>query len=535
MPEQRETVRVTPGADAPRFRLGRLLVRNTLSNFAGQTFLMALTFFATPYIIHHFGSIRYGVLVLLLAFISLMNLFQLGMNSGLVKYLAEDFGRADTEDSALLVETGLTLYLLVGITVAVILAALARWSVSRFFHVPPELQRDAILGFYLVSAAFLVRFVADVFDAVPIAAQRFDIVNGLFVGGECVRILGSVAVVYFGYLIKAVIATTLFANLLFLVGSIFSAKYLISGLNLRPQMSREHFHKLFHFSKFAAIAQVASRVANSIDGLIIAHFLPVAYVAFYSVPAALCYKVWALVANVTTVTFPAASALSAADHTDKLKELYLRGSKMVFALAALPALALCLLSGEVLRYWISPEFSAEGSVTLKLLSIASLINCLMHIPDSVSMGIGHSWIPAKFDLLHLALKIGIFLMLIPYFGITGAAAGYLGTQLAVAPWFVRSTNQVVGVGWNDLLVRAYSPVLAPLGVTSLVIVLAKPHISSVFRLLVAGGLALVIYVAMGALFTLDSQERSACLNLLGKRFSGAIPPRESQALSGDGR
>jgi O-antigen/teichoic acid export membrane protein len=497
---------------------GRRLLANAAMNFIGQAILLLLTFFATPYLIRHFGSVRYGVLILLLSFVNLLNLFQLGLNTGLVKYLAEDFGQSDHEDSGRLLNTGLTLYLLVGTLPTIVLAMLARWSAARFFHVPSDLQHDIVLSFYVVSFAFLVRFVAEVFNAVPIAAQRFDLVNALFVGSECARILGSVLVVYLGFLLKAVVVVNLLANVLFLVGSAAVAKYLIPGLNLRLRCSRDQMSRLWHFTKFAGIETIFSRVGGNADGLIIGHLMPVAYVAFYSVPFALCYKIWAFVFNVTTAVFPAVSAMASSGEVEKLKDLYLRGSKMVMALAALPSLALFLFSKEVLRYWISPEFALQGSLTLRFLSAAFFVNCFAHMPDVICAGVGSPRIGAEYCVVESILRIGSLFVLVPHFGIVGAASGYLIIQIILAPWILIRTNALVGAHWRDLLIRSYAPIVVPAGITGLFIALARPYINSLPGLIFVLSLVAIIYAAMAAIFILDKKERSACLSLLSQRL-----------------
>jgi len=464
--------------------------------------------------------------MLLLTFVNMLNVLQMGFNTGLVKYLAGILGQANSEEAEQYVGTSLAIYLSIATPVAIALASFTGWLVPAFFHVPDELRRDIILCFYLAAAAFLLRFVAEVFYAVPIAAQRFDIVNGLFVGCELVRILASVLAVYLGYLVKTVIAVNLCVNLLFLVGSLLSSKYLIPGLRVRPRFSYPHFWRLFHFSKFTAIASFASRIGNNVDVLIVGYFLPVANVSFYSIPAALCSKIWALVGNVTTVSFPAASALSAASPEGKLGELYLRGTKMVTALAAFPAVALCLLSHEILRHWIGIEFASQSSLTLKLMSCAFLINCLMHMPDSLSSGVGHPWIPAKFNVLETTLKFGSFLVLVPHFGIAGAAAGYLGTQVVLTPWFVNAANRVVGVSWRSLLLKSYCPILTPLSLISLFLLSMRPYVTSLHWLILVLFSASAAYMLLGTFLILDSKERTACLALLATLpFRGLASPK----------
>jgi O-antigen/teichoic acid export membrane protein len=495
--------------------VGRTLARNALANFAGQAVLMSLGLLATPYLVHRFGSARYGVLMLLLTFVNALSMFQLGFNAALIKYAAEVYAQGRHEEIQNYFGTALSLFLVVGTTTAVALGALARWFVVAIFHVPSDVQQAAILGFYLASGAFLLRFIGDAFSAVPIAAQRFDIVNCIFVSSEVIRISGSVLAVYLGLLLKAVVTVNLLTNLLFLVANMVGARWLVPTLSVQPRFSREHFRKLFEFSKFVAISQFASRISNNLDGVIVAYFLPVAYVAFYAVPQGVCLKIWTFVANITSVVFPAASALSISEES-KLKELYLRGSKMVAAVAALPALALCLLSREVLLQWIGPQFAEQGALALKLLSCAFLINCLMHIPDAVAQAVGRPRISARVHALETLLRVTLLLVFVPRLGITGAALGYLIAQILLTPWYVNITNRLIGVRWTELLLNAYAPILVPLTAGCLVFFALRSRICSLSSLGLIGGAGLGVYALLGAFSVLDGKERRACLAPLGR-------------------
>src|SRR5262245_50819268 len=74
---------------APVESLGRVLARNTSSNFVGQIMAMALLFYSVPYFTRTLGTGRYGAFVLLMTYVETFSLLNLGLNAALVKYLAE--------------------------------------------------------------------------------------------------------------------------------------------------------------------------------------------------------------------------------------------------------------------------------------------------------------------------------------------------------------------------------------------------------------------------------------------------------------
>ena len=499
--------------------LGSALVRNTASNFVGHFALMGLSFLAIPYLLQQLGSTRYGVLMLLLSFVNAFNLFQFGLNLSLVRYLAGSFEQGHTEDIPHYVGTALSLFLGAGLAAFAILAALADWLVVGFFQVPADLQSDAACSLYLAAAALLIRFVAESFAAVPVAAQRFHTVNLLYVGTECARMLGSVVAVHFGFRLKGVLAVTLLVNLLFLVGNMVAAKRLAPGLRLRPKFSAAHFWRVYPLAKFLGIAKLSSRISTSADAAILAYFLPVAHITFYTVPQSLCQKIGALIANIISASFPALGALAAAGSHDKLQELYLRSSKLVAVAASFPALVFCVLGGKLLLHWVGPELAEHGTLTLGLLSAGFLVNGLMHPADAVTQAIGHPEISAKVNVMHMLIYLGLCLILVPWLGTAGAATGFLATQLILAPWLLHTANRLLQVGWRDLLWNSYGPVLAPLGMGCMVMILFWPRTSSLLALATVCVAAMAVYLMVGAFFILDDTERAACFRFLKRPSS----------------
>ncbi|MDE3136590.1 MAG: hypothetical protein KGL59_08445, partial [Acidobacteriota bacterium] len=99
-------------------RIGERLVANTVANFFGQAVLLALSFFATPYLVGHFGASRYGVLVLVLSLVNLLSLFEMGFHTGLVKHLAVSIAQNRRQEAESYLRTGLSLYLFIGACVA---------------------------------------------------------------------------------------------------------------------------------------------------------------------------------------------------------------------------------------------------------------------------------------------------------------------------------------------------------------------------------------------------------------------------------
>lgn len=500
--------------------LGHRLVMNTIVSFVGQVFLLAAVFFSTPYITSRMGPSRYGILVLLLAYIEAFSLLNLGINASVIKYVSEMLPQGRLRDVQAYLGTAFSVFTVAGLLICIAAVLSSRLIVWRFVHADPALQPEVLTGFSIASAAFFVRFIAQALSGIPVAAQRFDITTAVNVGSEILRIAASVAALYLGYLLKTVLLITLLVNLLVLAAYALAAKYIIPEMSFRPSFSRSHFLDMFHFSKFVVISNLSGRVVNSADVAIIGFFQPVSSVAFYGIPYTIGVKLWSLLGNISSIIFPAASALDAIGQREHLRELYLRSIKILAAVGAFPALALCVFAREFLFYWIGTAFSEHGALVLRLLILAFFANALAHIPWTVLQSLGHVSTTARFSVVYAACNVFLFILLIPFWGINGAAAGFLSAQLLTVPWLIDKCNRKLQVTWRVLVARSYAPVLMVSFIGTLIGMAMKPFVFSLVSLALVVTLGLAVHLALTVIFVLDRKERLACWNLLdGKVLS----------------
>jgi O-antigen/teichoic acid export membrane protein len=320
--------------------------------------------------------------------------------------------------------------------------------------------------------------------------------------------------VFCGFLIPGVCGVVLLSNLFSLAASLFVARRLLPGVSIKPSIVRPVLSRLFQFSKFVLIANVSARAVHSVDSLLVGYFLPARYVTFYSVPYALTQRLWTVVGNVTTPVYPAGCTLSSPETTGRFRDLYLRTSKLVAGLAGAAALGLFVMSDRILHYWMGREFAVQGSLTMRLLCIGFLLNVLAHIPFSLSQARNRPDIAAMFSAANAFLNVPLFYLLIPRFGIAGAAAAFLATQCILTPLFVHRANRLAGVDWPVLIRSSYvKPFLAWVA-SALIFCLLRPFAASLGSLLAVCGIGGLLALLFAWTVVLDDKERDPFRKML---------------------
>jgi O-antigen/teichoic acid export membrane protein len=494
--------------------LGHTLVSNAAANLGGQGLLLLLTFFSTPYVTRHFGPSLYGVLVLLVTYVETFNLLNLGIYTGLLKYVSELLPQGKMDEVERYFGSGFTLFGGGGILIGVIGAVCARPIVYHLMNIPIALRPEVVLAFHIATAAFVLRFLAQPFAAMPFAVQRFDVAAAISVGGEAVRIAVWVLMIFLGHYLIAALLVTLGVNAASLAANVLATRWLIPGISLRPRWSPAHARSVFHYSKYVLVGQVTGRVVNSADVGILGKFQPVSAVAFYGIPYTIGYKMWTLMGNVASVVFPAASALSGAGQTAQLRELYCRATKLVAGMGILIASVLVVYGREVLLYWLGPVFAVHGAIAFRLLIAAFWLNSLQHVPYAVLQSTGRVQLTARFAVVYAIGNVFMFFLLIPRFGVNGAAGGFLITQMLTIPWLIHTCNSCVAVKGTTVFVRAWVRVLIVTGFSGLFAFVLKPWISSLLTLMCAIAAVLLASAAVALVLILDKPERAACWSVL---------------------
>jgi len=503
--------------------LGQRLVANTLFNFLGQLYVLVLGFAVVPYVVHRLGPDLYGLIMLVAAVGGFAGVLSLGVGRAFSKYVAELYWQRDFARISGLFQTAFAIALLAGSAACAILIGFRDSLASALFHGGADTERFVTFALLTTAGGVLVSLVTEPLSAIPIALQRFDIYNRLNILASTLRNLGAILVLMLGLYLRAVLLVYLSSSLVVLIIYAHYARRLIPGLHLRPGIHWPDLKQLLGFSVSVIVASVSALVVHRLDRVLVAYFLPIAAVAYYVVPYSLAERTSTGVGNITSVIFPSASELSSMQAPEKVRELYLRATKMV-VLAGLPVTVILLaVPGQILRYWVSSDFAARGALTLQLLAAGYFLNILANVPFVVAQGIGRPWISAKYSLINGVVNLILFLVLIPRYGIVGAGLGFFISEVLVMPPFIWEVNRLLRVSWQQVISQAYLRPFACGGVALAALWFCRRRVDSLWTLVFACGIAVGLYGLAGFVAALDHRERAdlcaQALNIMRPRGS----------------
>lgn len=418
---------------------GSPVVRNVALNFLAQVWFLVLPLVTSPYIVHKLGVEAFGVLSLATAIVGYLAVLDLGMGTATIKYIADYYAVRDFPSISKVIGTSIVIYSGLGFVGTVLIAGLADLVVTRVLQVPSGLVSVTLFVFYVSSVGFLLNMPLTVFSAIPSALQRFDILVRQNIAFGTASILGQVLLLALGYSLKALVCLNVIIGVIGILVFVLISRRLLPGVSFWPTFDGPTAKRILSFSALKVVSVLSGQIVFQLDKLLVGVFLPLASVSYYVVPLSLAQRMHGVIPNVTTAVFPAISEFRT--DRERLTDLYFRASKAVLFLVLPIAVALAVFAEKVLAFWMGAEFAVQGSVALQLMALAFLLSSLAAVPGVFAEALGRPGIPALFAAVSAILNLGLVLLFIPRWGISGPALALIVNGIVVAPLFIHHVNR----------------------------------------------------------------------------------------------
>ena len=495
---------------------GSRLVGNTLSNLLPSLWFLALSVVTTPYILKQLGNEGYGILNLVAVLAGWFAFLDVGLGRATIKYISEHAAIKDHASVSKVIGTSLTIYPTIGLVGAALLAGLSGVVSERVLRLSPENVPLARYALVVSAIGFMLNMPLSIFGSIPRALQRFELYNGVnFVIGT-LQIAATIIFLKFGYGLRAIAVIQVAASLLGSVLLLRVSRRLLPDVSFAPTFDKATFDRLLTFSGYEAIGRLLGAVAAHANRLFIGIWVAVAAVPYYSVPNGLVYKLFVVTAVVGSAAFPLISELHAQNDRRRLVELYTRANKLtaitIIALAAL----LAVYATDLLGLWISPEFASRAVWPLRIFLIGAFFSACGATAVVAAQGLGRPDVPARFMAIQSVINVALSLILIPRFGVIGAALAWSGQQIFVVPFaFHHVTHKLLGLRTGTVLRRSVgAPLIAAVICSALVLPLRA---NGLWPVVLGMCLFVLLYAQITFRWLLDDVDRST-LATYARRF-----------------
>jgi O-antigen/teichoic acid export membrane protein len=167
------------------------------------------------------------------------------------------------------------------------------------------------------------------------------------------------------------------------------------------------------------VVEVVQVSLNSIPVLVLGVFASAADVGAFSVANRISMLIWVVIISIGTIAAPSFAALHRRGEWDALRTLN-RRVRAVVALCGIPVIAAMMIFPAQVLHLIGPGFESAATA-LVIMGVGQLVNCLLPCQDIVLAMTGHGGVLRWLNTAQLATCCLLGAVLIPLFGMTGAA------------------------------------------------------------------------------------------------------------------
>jgi O-antigen/teichoic acid export membrane protein len=499
---------------------------NAAYSLIAQVYGVVISIISIPILVHGLGLSAFGLYMLSNVLTSYWLFLDLGLTTTLIWAVAKHHARRDKEGLEKIIGTAFTVMTGLGLVAGSALALLVILGIDRFLHLPAALVADArfVLGLTAVSLASNLSMA--VFYCVPQGLQRLDLTAKRNVVLATLSTAGQIAAIQLGGGLRWVVGIGVGVNLLGLVAFMLVTRHLLPGCSIRPRLDRWAVRELAGFSSMKLIGQICTQIVFQLDRVILAAFLPIEALAFYSVPLSIAQRLIFLQSAVGGAFFPAAAAMHHSHEPDRVRELYLHALKLV-SIVILPIVVLMALLGHpVLELWLGTAFADRSSDILTLLAIAFGATSIFGVSALAADATGHVRLTSAFAVISAAINLSLTLLLVPRLGAIGAAWALLANMGLQGGFFALLFQyRFLAVRAKDLLNTLARPALCVLALSALlvgVIAVAPGKVALVTAALVGTAL----YAALTVRLKVWSQHHLTTVSFPDKRSASPLvqPP-----------
>jgi len=383
-----------------------------------------LAFGFTPIILGHLGTPAYGVYVLAGSFASYLALLDLGMNDATVRYLVA----ARTLESQREIENTLAIGFLLyaAISVLVLIAGGVLWlclpGLFEATMAPEEIATLRLLTVLVVVNVAITLFLNPV-GALITSHERFIALRLLDIFNAVGSSLLGIAALLLGYAATGLVVAALLVNLAVLA---IKCWFAFSRIGLRPRLHDFSWSNMLGTANYSLpilLVTLVELIYWKLDLFIIGAMIGPSAVAIYAIGTMFQKYAMAFATNLSRVMVPSIiAAVERGEGRDVLTALLVRVARPQALLLMLVVSGLVLFGREFIRLWLGETF-LPAYMTLLVTLIPYAFELIGNVRNTVLQAKRLYWYRGMLSLILAIINIGITILLIPRFGILGAAIG----------------------------------------------------------------------------------------------------------------
>jgi O-antigen/teichoic acid export membrane protein len=437
-----------------KFNKGQIL-KNVGSSWFSLGTNVVVGIFLSPFILHRLGDDAFGLWILIYSITGYYGLFDLGIRSSIVRYVAKYSATDAHEEMNCLINTAMFSYSGIGV-LAMLITLIATYYVDSIFRVPAEFLVTARWLLFMVGASVSLGFPLGVFSGVLEGLQRFYLLNFVNVTSTVLRaVLIVVALRRGGGLLTVAFITVCLPLANQLVNAAAAFRHLRLRLGAR-YVSRASLRLIAGYSGTTFLIIVAGRLRFKTDALVIGTFVSAAAVTYFTIGSRLVDYSSELVSSLAQIFVPMSSQSQAKGDLDGLRKIFVVGNRacafIIFPMTA----TLTVLGKSVIEAWVGPKYVAASYPVMLVLLYPMTLMLAQSASGRTLWGMAKHRTWAWVVLAEGAANLILSIILVRPYGILGDAIGTaIPLTCSMVLFLPHHLCRLLGIKLRTYLYRAF--------------------------------------------------------------------------------
>lgn len=394
----------------------------TILSFFNIFFKILVTFTYIPFVLEKIGKENYGLFSIVGAIIAYIAILDFGINDSTLRF----FVRYRKEDSEIeknkILGSVSTIYFILTLLVVLV-------SVVIYFFLPllfPDFSEQQMFAFKQMYLLSIVSVVFTIFfnptGAIINAYEKFILLK---LGDILVFAATTVTVVVFlynGFGVVMMVAIASFYNVSNILFKFFYVRSKIKIAYPTYSPSKEHVKKIALYAGPIFIVIIVEQIYWKLDNIIIGSMLGATMVTLYVMGIVFQKYILSFSTAISRIMTPDVIKKIDANYSKvQLTENYIKVSRIQLMVVLLIVLNLAMWGKSFLNIWLGSDYLISYSVLI-LVMVPFSIEIIGNLRNTFLQVYGYYWHRAIIIFIISIINIGLTVLLIQEYGITGAAA-----------------------------------------------------------------------------------------------------------------
>lgn len=507
-------------------------VKNAFANLCRGGATALVTLVLPPFLTRILSTESYNTWLLILQLGTYVSFLDFGIQTAVGRYVAHCNELGDKKKRDSVVSTAIGILTFVG-SLALIGVLIAAWQLPNLFpSMPVALQQDARLALLAVGSSLSIALPFNVFGAVFIGLQRYDI-PAWIIGIS--KLLGGFFVVLIAHTSHSIVIMGLAigtANLLTGIWQYLAYRKIAGDIRISVQrISKNTAVEITNYCLGLLSWTLGMLLVSGLDTAIIGYF-DYKSVVYYTLAASVALFVTGLQSSVLSTILPNAAEINARGDRVGLGKLLVASTRYTTVMLIFTSLPLLLGGKILLMLWVGENYAAKTTILLYLLIIAGFIRQLGAPYATIVMAAGEQRLIMVSPLVEGVVNLAISIFLVSKIGVVGVAIGtVMGGLISVSLhlfYNLPRTKCIVLPNDYTLILAVIKPLIAVLPTIGLYLLLPRlnqfPTDIFTWWPIVAKSTAAMFSTAVITYFyVVTEEERLQLVNFIKNRFDRNMP------------